>query len=253
MGIQSIDRAVSILKLLSKYDEGLPISEICAKLGLPLGTAHRFLQSLIENGLVMQDTRTKFYQLGLAMLQMSSVMINSDRLAKIAREPMQAAANELQNLVYLCRENAGEVVCISCVNYDSGSSLTRFAAQIGGYMPFHAAAAGKIILAYGGPQKFEEVFKRKAPLEKFTPKTLVTHDEVLEDLRTCRARGYSICDEEHEPGVIAAAAPIRSFDGSVTSCVAATGIKASVSLPDLIATVTSCAAAISRALGYAQV
>lgn len=103
MGIQSIDRAVAILKLLSQSDEGLPISTICSRLGLALGTAHRFLHSLIDNGLVTQDEKTKFYRIGLEMLRLTSGILNSDRLIETARQPMQAAANKLQNMVYLSR------------------------------------------------------------------------------------------------------------------------------------------------------
>ncbi|MDO5531681.1 IclR family transcriptional regulator [Sutterella sp.] len=253
MTIQSVDRAVSILRLLSDHKAGLPVSGICTRLGLPLGTAHRFLQTLVGNGLVMQDRRTKFYRLGLGMLRLASVMINSDSLSRAAKAPMQKCADEIGNLVYLCRENAGDVVCVACVSHDSGSNLTQFAAQIGGAMPFHAAAAGKIILAYGGLGKFDQVFTAKAPLEKFTDRTRVAYEDVLDDLRTARARGWAVCDEELEPGVIAVAAPVRNFDGTVSASVAATGVKAGVSLPGLIQAVTDCAAAISRAQGYAPV
>ena len=249
MGIQSIDRAVAILKLLSQSDEGLPISTICSRLGLALGTAHRFLHSLIDNGLVTQDEKTKFYRIGLEMLRLTSGILNSDRLIETARQPMQAAANKLQNMVYLSRENHGEVICVSCVNDNVGPQM-KFAAQIGSDMPFHAAAAGKIIMAYESPERIESLIQQKMPLQKFTENTHVTKEVVMADMHKCRVQGYSVCDEELELGVVAVAAPIRNLDGRVNASVAVTGIKANVVLDDLISIIKKCAEEISKAQGY---
>ena len=251
MGIQSIDRAVSILELLSRSEQGLPISEVCSKLNLPLGTVHRFLWSLIDNGLVAQDEKTKFYHLGVKMLRLTAGMLNSDRLIEISRTPMLEAAEELKNIVYLCRESNDEVVCVSCVNEVSNfQAKAKFAAQIGNDMPFHAAAAGKIIAAFASEQKLESLIARNSPLIKYTDKTKTTREDVLADLKKCREQGYAVCDEELELGVIAVAAPIRNYDGSVQASVAITGIKANVSVKEVIDCITKCSFKISSALGF---
>ena len=250
MGIQSIDKAVVILDLLSRNTDGLPISEICAKLDMPLGTAHRFLHSLIDNGLVAQDEKTKFYRLGLKMLRLTAGMLNGDRLIEVSRAPMLKAAAALKNIVYLSRESNAEVVCISCVN-ETSSSQAKFAAQLGNDMPFHAAAAGKIIAAFFSDKKIRSLIECNAPLMRYTDKTKTSQQDVFADLKKCREQGYAVCDEELELGVIAVAAPIRNYDGTVKASVAVTGIKANVSEQELIDSITKCSFEISNALGFA--
>lgn len=249
MGIQSIDRAVGILDLLSRSEGGLPISEVCAKLDLPLGTAHRFLHSLIDNGLVAQDDKTKFYFLGMKMLRLAAGMLNNDRLIEAARTPMLEAAQALRNIVYLSRQTNGDVVCVSCVNPLSDTQA-RFAAQIGALMPIHAAAAGKIVAAYASQAKVDAMIAHMGRIPSYTALTLVRKNDIIDELQKCRRQGYAVCDEELENGVIAVAAPVRNYDGSVRASVAVTAIKANVVIDDLIENIVRCGQEVSRSLGW---
>ncbi len=62
--VQSIDRAISIIKLLNSTNEKeyWAISDIADRTHLPVSTVHRLLNSLIEHGLVMQISETKQYK-----------------------------------------------------------------------------------------------------------------------------------------------------------------------------------------------
>ena len=64
--VQSIDRAISIIKLLNSTNEKrvLVISDIADRTHLPVSTVHRLLNSLIEHGLVTQISETKQYKIG---------------------------------------------------------------------------------------------------------------------------------------------------------------------------------------------
>ncbi len=64
--VQSIDRAISIIKLLNSTNEKeyWAISDIADRTHLPVSTVHRLLNSLIEHGLVTQISETKQYKIG---------------------------------------------------------------------------------------------------------------------------------------------------------------------------------------------
>jgi IclR family transcriptional regulator, pca regulon regulatory protein len=48
----------------------------------------------------------------------------------------------------------------------------------------------------------------RAPLERFTPRTITSLRELLRELAASRERGYTVCDEEIELGVRSIAVPV---------------------------------------------
>ena len=62
--IQSVDRAIRILKTLSGGTGRLGVSELSARLGLAKGTVHGLLRTLQAHGLVEQHADSDKYQLG---------------------------------------------------------------------------------------------------------------------------------------------------------------------------------------------
>lgn len=247
--MQSIDRAFAMLNLLSKVDEGMSVSELSKQMSLPVGTVHRFLISLAENGLVVQDSKTKFYKLGIKILSLASQYLKGNRLVTIARGPMQLAADQLGMVVYISQKHLTDVLCVASVEPTAGLHA-KFAAQVGVDMPFNAAAAAKILFAYEPEIVLRTLAGSGEGLKKYTDKTKTTVEEILEDAHRNLAQGYAVCDEELEPGVIAVAAPVHNYDGTVIASVAVTGIKANCNLEKLVEGVCRCGRTISAAMGY---
>ena len=251
--MQSIDRAVAILDVLSEHEKGLPISDITARLGLPLGTVHRFLAALTDNALVVQDPTTKCYRLGWRVLSLASRMVSSSHLIEVSRLHMERMAASLDKMVFLCQEHHGDVVCVACAT-NPGALHMKFYVQLGSVMPFHASASAKMLLCYQPWATTERLVAHKAPLCRYTERTLTTPDAVRADYALCRQRGYALCDEEMENGVQAAAAPVFGFDRTLVASVGIIGLKAhDVSLHDLAVHAKACAEAISRDVGYTPV
>lgn len=53
--IQSVSIAARFLNLLSRSDTGLALGELAKRAGTGRSTAHRYMQSLVREGLVIQD------------------------------------------------------------------------------------------------------------------------------------------------------------------------------------------------------
>ena len=68
--IQSVDRAVRILRALSGGPGRLGVSELSDRLGLAKGTVHGLLRTLQAHGLVEQHADSDKYQLGPQLLQL---------------------------------------------------------------------------------------------------------------------------------------------------------------------------------------
>ena len=80
MGIQSIERASSILRALASGQRRLGVSDLSERLGLAKGTTHGLLRTLQAEGLVEQDPETGKYQLGAALLQLANSYLDVNEL-----------------------------------------------------------------------------------------------------------------------------------------------------------------------------
>ena len=66
--VQSVDRTLTILEVLSDYNDGLSITEISSLVNLHKSTVHRLLSTLIYKGYVEQEIETSRYKIHLNYL-----------------------------------------------------------------------------------------------------------------------------------------------------------------------------------------
>src|SRR6201984_21218 len=78
--IQSVDRAVRILKARAGGPGRLGVSELSDRLGLAKGTVHGLLRTLQAHGLVEQHPDSDKYQLGPQLLQLSNRYLDLSEL-----------------------------------------------------------------------------------------------------------------------------------------------------------------------------
>jgi len=77
---------------------------------------------------------------------------------------------------------------------------------------------GKSILAFLPDAEIRAIWERNPPV-RFTPKTIVSLDAMMEEIARIRAVGYAIDEEEHEIGVRCIAAPILDFSGTPVAAI----------------------------------
>jgi DNA-binding IclR family transcriptional regulator len=91
-------------------------------------------------------------------------------------------------------------------------------------------------------------------LQAPTPKSIVTPEQLIDELSNVRQRGYATNLEELEPGLAAIAAPIRDIHGQVIAAISVGGPVARLTEDDkpnseMVQEVIAIAKAISGALG----
>jgi IclR family pca regulon transcriptional regulator len=135
------------------------------------------------------------------------------------------------------------------------SSTRIVAANIppGSVFPPHATAMGKVLLAALEPDVVRELAERR-PFQRFTPTTITSVDDLLEELRDVAEQGYAASNGEWEPGLRSLAAPVFSHDGRVVAAVCITvvrpGITTQMMERDFLPSLLRAAEAISSELGY---
>lgn len=245
-GSQAVDRAVRILRIFEHAEE-LGITEIAKQVDLRIPTAHRIVAALRRGGLIEQDQRTERYRLGpvvVALGRRAAATAGIDLLVP----HLEAVAGETGESVNLGVRDGAAVLVLAGV---ASRHPLRFDQEPGSRVPIHTSAMGKAILA-SEPDLAETVAELElAGLARPTERTL-TGDELLADLEATRERGWSLNDEERNPGVRAVGAPLRRSDGRAWAAVAVQGPTARIDDDALAAyghLVVAAAAAMEAALG----
>ena len=250
-GVQSVERAIAILKAFSLERPERGVGELARELGLHKSTVSRLMRTLERGGLLAQNADTRRYRLGIDLIGLSRLVVSYLDVREVARPVLRRLAEVCQETVNLAVLDGGQVI-----------DLDQFvphkhAIKISGWgrwrMPLHCTAAGKVLLAYLPPDELQRTLP--AHLERLTPHTVTDIDALLQDLEQVRQQGYAFVREELEEGLNAIAVPICDHTGQVPSSVNVAGPAYRVTperFPELTGHLLQAAAQISRQLGYSE-
>ena len=245
--VHSVDRAISVLQVLAR---GGPetVTEIAAQLGLHKSTVFRLLATLEARGLVEQNTSRGRYRLGYGVVQLAAGAAKKHDLSVISRPICQELAEVVGETVNIAVPDGTDVVAIDQV---IGPASVTSVNWVGERTPMHAAAAGKVFLADLAEGDLRH--RVSAGLKRFTERTLVDPDTLVERLAEVRERGYGVTFDEYGPGLAALAAPIRALGGRVVAAGALSRPALRVNdetIPRLATHVVAAADEISQRNGY---
>lgn len=224
-GPRSVDRAIDVLMALRAPVEadlggesrdtsntGAGVSELAARVGLPKSTAHRLLQSLVARGLV-ESGRDGTYRLGFGLVSLAESARKGDPLLVLASDVLQEVAAQTGETSFLVGQRGGLRVLARV----EGGGVLRAVPEIGGAIPWHATASGRLYLAHDPALRAEVRDAFCAPnapdvLERFTPRTPRSWRSVDRLVDTAGQRGWDINRGEWLGGVTVVAAPVLVGD-----------------------------------------
>ncbi|WP_393916134.1 IclR family transcriptional regulator [Halostreptopolyspora alba] len=218
-GVQSIDRAVMILRCFGQRAPELGISDIARATNLSTSTAHRLLASLQHNGLVRQTSERR-YALGPLLVQLAGSGALPASLRDAAMEPMRELrdrTDETVGLHELLPTNRRAVVDQA----ESHHELRRTYTELGVAIPLPHGAPGKAILAFVPREVSAEVLAE--PIERATPATITEPRELRAELARARVDGFAMSFCERTPGIHTVAAPVFGGDSRVLGCLSISG------------------------------
>lgn len=192
--VQSVDRALALLEALAAAPTSLGVTELARQVGLPQGTTHRLLLSLLERGYVRRD-RHRRYAVGLAAMALGN---------SAYREFETSSTRYLAELVALSGETANLAVLdgthMRYVAQSPSPHSLRIFAEVGRRVPLHSTAVGKAVLAAMAPAAAERLVPL-LPLAPTSPHTITTREALLAELRRVREAGFAFDEQEQEEGV----------------------------------------------------
>lgn len=218
-GVQSIDRAVTILRCFSPRIPELGTSDIARATGLSTSTTHRLLAAMQVNGLVRQTSERR-YALGPLLVQLARSGAFPTSLRDAAMETMRRLRDQVDETVGL-HELLPSVKRAVVDQAESHQPLRRTYTEIGIPLPLPQGAPGKTLLAYLRYDLQEKVLRD--PIERATPATITDPDALRRQLVEIRETGRSLSFAERTPGIHTVAVPIFDNASRVVGCLSISG------------------------------
>lgn len=248
--VQSVDRALKILEVLSDYPDGIGISDLARELDLAKSSTHRLLATLMSRSYVTQNKKTENYSLGTKIIELSGSILDNLNVRNVAKSELEELCKNTNEVVHLCIYENGEVIYID--KYESNQTI-RMHSRIGKRAMIHSTGVGKVLLSGMEKEEISKIIEEKG-LPAKTPKTITTYEELIKRLEKIKEIGYEIDDVENEEGIRCIAAPIFNHVGKIIASFSISGPDIRMTREfienELVEPVLETSEKISRQMGY---
>jgi IclR family transcriptional regulator, KDG regulon repressor len=201
-GTVGLARGLAVLVALSSPEaarDGLGVIQLTETVEGDKSQLSRVLATLAEQGFVERDPETLAYRLGWRIFAMAT-SVAEDRLLTLAPGLLRRLVAELGESAHLSvRQGDGVLTLLS----ESPSSTLHAPGRVGGLAPIATTSAGRVLVS------------------DLTDDELVGLGlaDAIDAIARARRDGFAIVREEFEPGLVAAAVPIRDASGKVIAAV----------------------------------
>jgi DNA-binding IclR family transcriptional regulator len=213
----SLQKGFRIMELLA---ERAPrsVSEIATELNLEKSNTSRLLKSLAELGYASQTARRGVYQLSPRVLKLAGGYLTGEQLLIEAQPVLKKLALAVRASAHL-----GLLVDEQAIVVAKAPSPERLqvSTHVGGQIPLHASALGKVLLASRDDEFLDQILKR--PLKSFTPKTITSRAALREAVEEVRRCGHVFESGEEHAGIGCIGVPVQNDSGQWIAAISVAG------------------------------
>jgi DNA-binding IclR family transcriptional regulator len=207
-GVQVIARVGQLLRELDGEPWGLTLTQLASRLDLPRSTVHRLVGALVAEGLLISASAAGRVRIGPEFIRIAS---NSGLELRQQVEPLMKHISDATGETVDCSVLEGDQVRVTYLI--PTQHQLRAIADVGASFPLHCSSKGKAMLAEMDDEAVTALLPKT--LEKFTNRTLTTRAKLLAELAQIRQTGVAFDEDEHVPGICAAAIAAHDPFGSL--------------------------------------
>ena len=247
--VKSLDKALKILELVAKNNEPLGVTEISRETDLNKSTVYRILATLEYRGYISQNTHNEKYTTGIKLFEIGSQVIGDLDLREVVKPYLKELMGLTGETVHLGILDDGEVIYIEKVE---SPKTIRMYSKVGKRIYAHSTSLGKVLLAYSGEDKIDEIISRKG-LPRQASNTITDPDNLKVHLEKVREQGYAVDDEENEEGIRCIAGPVFDHRGKIAAAFSISGPAIRITrakVEEFSSLVKDYSIKMSKAMGY---
>lgn len=248
--LQSLEKALRILKLFSSGKRDYRAIEISEELGYHKSSLQRLISTLVAEGFLERSLdRPAHYRLGVEILLLGNAAKDNLSLRSAAKPFLKELSKRTRETIHLSVTDDFRVYYLDKIN---SSQPIRIVTHIGQRIPIHTSSMGKSIMAYMSRHELDHGIAKHG-LPALTPNTITTRKRLDEELERVREQGCAYDNEEWNVGVKCVGAPVFNENGEVIAAVSCSGPAqrfTEQAMARFAEDVTETARSISRRLGY---
>jgi IclR family pca regulon transcriptional regulator len=207
--IEALARGLDVIRAFQPRQPVMTLAAVAGAAGLARPTARRMLLTLQELGYVRAADGG--FELTPRVLELGMTYVLSRDLWDVARPHMEALVARTHESSSIAQLDGSDIVYVARV---AVPKIITLAVTIGTRFPAMQTSLGKVLLAALPPGQ-AELQLAEPSRSGITARWQPGLDERIAELRTVRARGWSLTDEQLALGIRSAAAPLRDGTGQV--------------------------------------
>ncbi len=211
-----LGKVALILQAFTIDDDELTLSHLSRRSGVPKASVHRLAQELLELGFLERAGAS--YRLGMRLFEIGARVPRTRALRESLLPFMHALHSATKQTILLTVLQGAEIVFVERVN-SYGQAPSR--SKLGGHVPLHCSATGKVFMAFGPPELFETVVR--GDLTRLTPNSAASPVRLRAQIDRVRADGHAVEYEEVMQGFSSIAVPLYESSGALIAGLSVTG------------------------------
>ncbi len=207
--VEAIARGIDVITAFGPQRPAMTLSEVAAAAGLARPTTRRILLTLEQLGYVRSVSGA--FTLTPRVLELGMAYVRSLGLWDVARPHMERLVARTGESSSIGQLDGSDIVYVARV---AVPKIIALRVEIGTRFPAPPTSLGKVLLA-GLPATELDAALAQPSRSGVTPRWEPDRAELDTALRTVRAQGWALTDEQLAPGVRSVAAPLRDGAGRV--------------------------------------
>jgi DNA-binding IclR family transcriptional regulator len=195
----SLERGLDVLVALGtpEHADGLGVLDLTELVAGDKSQLSRTLATLESRGFVVRDPETRVYRLGRRLYALAARVAESRLLAE-APPILRGLVRELGESAHLSVRQGDQVLTLLS---ESPDATLHAPGRVGGLTPLASTSAGRVLVLDLSDDELRSL-------------GLTSQAAAIAE---ARRRGYALVREEFEPGLVAAAAPVRDAGGRIVA------------------------------------
>lgn len=196
--VKSAERTVRILQALAQPPYTFTVAQLQERTGYPRSSLHALLRTLVDLHWIEPPTAGGGYGVGAQALLSGTAYLDRDPALPRATAAIEAVRDETGCTTHVARLDRGNVVYLAT---REATDAHREHSRVGRYLPAHATALGKALLAERTAEELDALLPA-GPFPALTPDTVRDRAGLDVELAAARTRGWALERGQNVPGTV---------------------------------------------------
>lgn len=218
--VGALSSGLAVLRYLASVAAPVGVTRVARDLELNSSTCFNILKTLVHEGLVVFDERTKTYAISIGLVELAKGALDQASFVRLLRPQLESIAQGHRVTATLWQRTRGERVVL--VDLADNPAAMRVHMSIGQRLPMYLAALGRCMAAYSDLGADE----LRSRIESFRWENAPSFEEYYAAVQDVKERGYAVDNGNYVKGVTTVSAPVIDANKRAVMAISAVGFSA---------------------------